>query len=179
MARFEAGPKYPVSIRLNGRERTGLAETRMQLADFLRHVLNAPGTRVGCEHGVCGACTVLLDGMPVRSCLTYAIQVDGRSIETVEGLAGDENLSGLQRAFARHGALQCGFCTPGILMSASRFLEEVPEPREEQVREMLSGHICRCTGYQSIVDAILDHAAERPDSIRSATGEEAQLAKGD
>jgi 2-furoyl-CoA dehydrogenase 2Fe-2S iron sulfur subunit len=127
----------------------------MQLADFLRHVLHAPGTHVGCEHGICGACTVLLDGVPARSCLTLAVQADGCSVETVEGLAKDSALNGLQRAFARHGALQCGFCTPGILMSATRFLEEIPNPGEAQVRDMLSGHICRCTGYQSIVDAIL------------------------
>jgi 2-furoyl-CoA dehydrogenase 2Fe-2S iron sulfur subunit len=158
VVRIEANQKYTIRLRLNGHGRTGEAEPRMQLADFLRHVLHAPGTHVGCEHGVCGACTVLLDGVPARSCLTFAVQADGCSVETVEGLAKAGTLNGLQQAFVRHGALQCGFCTAGILMSATRFLEEIPNPSEAQVRDMLSGHICRCTGYQSIVDAILSCA---------------------
>jgi 2-furoyl-CoA dehydrogenase 2Fe-2S iron sulfur subunit len=168
MLKLAADQKCTIRLRLNGRDLVGEAEPRMQLADFLRHVLHAPGTHVGCEHGVCGACTVLIDGIPARACLTYAVQVDGSSVETVEGLARDEVLNGLQRAFSRHEALQCGFCTAGILMSATRFLEEYPDPSEEQVRDMLSGHICRCTGYRSIVDAILDHARERRLDQRTA-----------
>lgn len=133
----------------------------MQLADFLRHELQALGTHVGCEHGICGACTVLLDGVPARSCLTYAVQADGCSVETVEGLSEDGELNGLQQSFFRHGALQCGFCTAGILMSTTAFLRENQAPAEEQVKHMLSGHICRCTGYQSIVEAILDYVRHR------------------
>jgi 2-furoyl-CoA dehydrogenase 2Fe-2S iron sulfur subunit len=168
MLRIEAHQKFTIRLRLNGRECAGEAEPRMQLADFLRHVLHAPGTHVGCEHGVCGACTVLLDGVPARSCLTLAVQADGCSVETVEGLANEGALNGLQQAFARHGALQCGFCTPGVLMSATRFLEEEPNPSEKQVRDMLSGHICRCTGYQSIVDAILSYAQARRASAQAS-----------
>src|SRR5690606_31762154 len=125
--------------------------------------LELTGTHVGCEHGVCGACTVLVDGEAVRSCLMYAVQAEGCDIRTVEGLAAGEELNALQKAFSRHAALQCGFCTAGILMSTTRFLEKVPQPDEAEVRDMLSGHICRCTGYQSIVDAILDVVGERPD----------------
>ncbi|MGA7325838.1 MAG: (2Fe-2S)-binding protein [Rhodomicrobium sp.] len=161
MLKLAADGKHVIKLWLNGRERVGRAEPRMHLADFLRHELNAPGTHIGCEHGVCGACTVLLNGVPARSCLTYAVQADGCTVETVEGLASDGALNGLQKAFSKHGALQCGFCTAGILMSATSFLEETPDPTEEQVRDVLSGHICRCTGYQSIVDAILDYASER------------------
>jgi len=151
-----------IGFSLNGRPMSGEAEPRMQLADFLRHVLHAHGTHVGCEHGICGACTVLLDGRAVRSCLLYAVQVDGCRIETVEGLSrGDGELNDLQEAFRRHHALQCGFCTAGILISATQFLAEHPQPTEEQVREMLSGHICRCTGYHGIVEAILDTARAR------------------
>jgi 2-furoyl-CoA dehydrogenase 2Fe-2S iron sulfur subunit len=150
-----------LSIRftLNGRPVEGEAEPRMQLADFLRHVVGARGTHVGCEHGICGACTVLVNDQPTRSCLMFAVQADGADVRTVEGLAEDGKLNGLQQAFHWHHALQCGFCTPGILMSATGFLREFPNPTEAQVRDMLSGHICRCTGYQGIVDAILDVAA--------------------
>jgi 2-furoyl-CoA dehydrogenase 2Fe-2S iron sulfur subunit len=159
---IKAGQKVRVAFNLNGRPVAGEAEPRMQLADFLRHVLHAYGTHVGCEHGICGACTVLLDGRAVRSCLLYAVQVDGCSIETVEGLnRGKEGLNDLQEAFRRHYALQCGFCTPGILTSATQFLAEHPDPTEHDVREMLSGHICRCTGYRGIIDAILDAARRR------------------
>jgi 2-furoyl-CoA dehydrogenase 2Fe-2S iron sulfur subunit len=164
---IKAGQKVRVAFNLNGRPVAGEAEPRMQLADFLRHVLHAYGTHVGCEHGICGACTVLLDGRAVRSCLLYAVQVDGCSIETVEGLnRGKEGLNDLQEAFRRHHALQCGFCTPGILMSATQFLAEHPDPTEHDVREMLTGHICRCTGYRGIIDAILDAARRR--SAKSA-----------
>jgi 2-furoyl-CoA dehydrogenase 2Fe-2S iron sulfur subunit len=177
MLRIEAGSKYTIRLRLNGKEVSGQAEPRMHLADFLRHVLQAQGTHVGCEHGVCGACTVLIDGAPTRSCLTYAVQAENCSVETVEGLAKGGPLNGLQESFSRHGALQCGFCTPGILMSATRFLEEVPNPDEEEVRDMLSGHICRCTGYQSIVDAILAYACERKRPSVSGTVEERKTLK--
>jgi 2-furoyl-CoA dehydrogenase 2Fe-2S iron sulfur subunit len=160
---MEAGArdKVRISFTLNGRAVSGQAEPRMLLADFLRHVLHAYGTHVGCEHGICGACTVLIDGRPARACLTYAIQVEGSDIRTVEGLAGEQGLTDLQEAFRRHHALQCGFCTAGILMSASRFLAEHPQPSEAEIRDMLSGHICRCTGYRGIVEAILETASNR------------------
>jgi 2-furoyl-CoA dehydrogenase 2Fe-2S iron sulfur subunit len=150
-----------VSLTVNGRAAAGYAEPRLLLSDFLRHELGLTGTHVGCEHGICGACTVRLDGRAVRSCLLLAVQAEGRRIDTVEGLAGpDGELAPLQCAFRRHHALQCGFCTAGILMSAADFLERVPDPSERQVREMLSGHLCRCTGYTGIVRAVLDAAAE-------------------
>ncbi len=153
--------KRAVIVELNGRTRQGECEPRELLSDFLRHTLGATGTHVGCEHGVCGACTVRVDGVAARSCLMLAVQADGRRIDTVEGLAGNEGLGDLQEAFRRHHALQCGFCTAGILMSCSDYLERVPDPTESQVREMLSGHLCRCTGYTPIVAAVLDVAAAR------------------
>ena len=162
MLEIKSGEKARIRVTLNGRTLEGEAEPRMQLADFLRHVLGAYGTHVGCEHGVCGACTVLVDGRPARACLMFAVQADGAEITTVEGLADKGQLNALQSAFMRHHALQCGFCTAGILMSATQFLREVPRPSEEQVRDMLSGHLCRCTGYQGIVDAILETAAGGP-----------------
>ena len=138
----------------------------MLLTDFLRHTLGATGTHVGCEHGVCGACTVQLDGVAVRACMTLAVQADGRRIDTVEGLAGDDVLLGdLQAAFKRHHALQCGFCTAGILMSCADWLQRVTDPGEEAVREMLSGHLCRCTGYTPIVKAVLEVARARQESV--------------
>lgn len=162
MKRYDAGTRYRVALTLNGAMRSAEAEPRMLLSDFLRHGLGVTGTHVGCEHGVCGACTVRLDGRAVRACLTLAVQAEGRRIDTVEGLAGaDGQLCDLQTAFRRHHALQCGFCTAGILMSVAEFLERVREPSEREVREMLSGHLCRCTGYAPIVDAILDVAAQR------------------
>ncbi len=134
----------------------------MQLADFLRHELRQTGTHVGCEHGICGACTVLVDGRAVRSCTLYAVQVEGCEITTVEGVnAGPDPLSDLQLAFRRHHALQCGFCTAGILISATQFLAENDNPTELEVRDMLSGHLCRCTGYVGIIDAILETAQTR------------------
>ena len=147
----------PVSLLLNGTPRTALTENRRLLSDFLRHDLGATGTHVGCEHGVCGACTVLIDGVASRACLCLAVQADGAQIHTVEGLAGDV-LHELQAAFKKHHALQCGFCTAGILMSCVQFLQTEPDPSEEQVRDMLSGHLCRCTGYTPIVQAVLDVA---------------------
>ncbi len=160
MVRVKADDRHRVSLTVNGRRRTGHAEPRMQLCDFLRHELGLPGTHVGCEHGVCGACTVLIDGRAQRSCTQFALQAEGTEITTVEGLAEGETLNRLQAAFRDHHALQCGFCTAGILMSATHFLREVPAPSEAEVRDMLSGHICRCTGYDSIVRAILSVAGE-------------------
>ena len=157
--------RHEVSVELNGVPRRGLAESRTLLSDFLRHELGATGTHVGCEHGVCGACTVHIEGVAARACLTLAVQADGRRIDTVEGLAGaDGTLNDLQQAFRRHHALQCGFCTAGILMSCMDFLGRVPEPSEQEVRDMLSGHLCRCTGYAPIVAAVLEVAAQRQTS---------------
>jgi 2-furoyl-CoA dehydrogenase 2Fe-2S iron sulfur subunit len=159
--RLKAGERRTVRFLLNGRPVSGEAEPRLLLSDFLRHVLGATGTHVGCEHGVCGACTVRVDGLAMRSCLMLAVQAEGRRIDTVEGLAGEDGaLDALQRAFRRHHALQCGFCTPGILMSLSDWLARTPDPSERAVREMLSGHLCRCTGYAGIVRAALEAAAE-------------------
>ena len=153
-----AGELVTIELSLNGRRRSSQAEPRTLLSDFLRHNLQAFGVHVGCEHGVCGACTVLVNGRAQRSCTQYAVQADGLNIVTVEGLGEAGTMNPLQRAFARHHALQCGFCTPGILCSATHFLRETSSPSEQQVREMLSGHICRCTGYASIVAAILEAA---------------------
>jgi 2-furoyl-CoA dehydrogenase 2Fe-2S iron sulfur subunit len=158
MLRLKADERHSITLKVNGRSCSGQAESRMLLADFLRHELKLFGTHVGCEHGVCGACTVLVDGRAVRSCVQYAVECDGAEILTVESLAQAGVLNELQRAFNRHHALQCGFCTAGILMSATHFLAEHPRPSEAEVRDMLSGHICRCTGYYPIVAAILDAA---------------------
>ncbi len=153
--------KHKIILTLNGETRSGYAESRTLLCDFLRHELGATGTHVGCEHGVCGACTVRVDDIAARSCLMLAVQVEGRRVDTVESLAGrDGLLNDLQLAFRRHHALQCGFCTSGILMSCRDYLERVTNPSEQQVREMLSGHLCRCTGYTNIVQAVLDTAQQ-------------------
>ena len=161
MSLLNSRQKHAITITLNGTTHTGFAEPRMLLSDFLRHELGATGTHVGCEHGVCGACTVQLDGEPARSCLALAIQVDGRRVDTVEGLnETDGTLGILQACFRRHHALQCGFCTAGILMSLDAFLRVNPTPDELELRELLSGHICRCTGYTPILSAALE-AAER------------------
>ena len=161
MSRRGRHERVLISCRVDGRRRSGEATPRMLLSDFLRHELNAYGTHVGCEHGVCGACTVVLDGRLARSCLTFAVQADGAEIATVEGLAANGELSDLQQAFSCHGALQCGFCTAGVLISATQYLAETPMPDEAGVRAMLSGHLCRCTGYDGMVRAILDVAATR------------------
>jgi aerobic-type carbon monoxide dehydrogenase small subunit (CoxS/CutS family) len=144
-----------ISLTVNGRQVVEDVEPRLLLTDLLRHRLGLTGTHVGCEHGVCGACTVRLDGVSVRGCCLLAVQVDGSAVETVESLAGDALLSPLQEAFKRHHALQCGFCTPGILIAADDLLSRGTPSRAEIV-EMLSGHLCRCTGYTPIVDAIED-----------------------
>ena len=158
MPRLSANTRHRVTVTLNGRHAEGDAEPRLLLSDFLRHQLGATGVHVGCEHGICGACTVRVDGELSRACLMFAVQVDGSTIETVEGLSDGESLSELQSAFRRHHALQCGYCTPGILMSFTDLLEREPAPDEARVREVLGGHLCRCTGYAPIVDAVLDVA---------------------
>ncbi|HXV58265.1 MAG TPA: (2Fe-2S)-binding protein [Gaiellaceae bacterium] len=144
-----------VSVEVNGRPYEEEVEPRLLLSDFLRHRLGLTGTHVGCEHGVCGACTVQLDGEPIRSCLLLAVQADGRSLRTVEGLApAGGALHPLQEAFHETHALQCGFCTPGFLLSAEAFLRERPDPTREEIREALAGNLCRCTGYKAIVEAV-------------------------
>ena len=150
-----------VELSVNGREVRERVEPRLLLTDFLRHTVGLTGTHVGCEHGVCGACTVLVDGVSVRGCCMLAVQADGTAVETVEGLAGAGALTSLQKAFHRRHALQCGFCTPGILMAAVDFLARHENPTREQVVDLLSGQLCRCTGYAPIVDAILDVAENR------------------
>ena len=162
--------KRPVRLTVNGRDVEGLVEPRTSLADFLREDLDLTGTHVGCEHGVCGACTVLLEGEPVRACLLLAVQAQGRRVMTVEGLAGTgSGLAGaggglvpelhpIQQAFRDKHGLQCGFCTPGILLTAYAFLQESPAPSHEEIREMLAGNLCRCTGYHFIVEAIEEAA---------------------
>ena len=149
-----------IALTVNGRRCEAEVEDRMHLGDFLRRELRLTGTHLGCEHGACGACTVLVDGAAVRSCLMLAVQARGTEVTTVEGLAADGKLSPLQRAFREHHALQCGFCTPGMLMSLTAWLRDNPAPAEREVREALSGNICRCTGYQPIVAAALAAAGE-------------------
>lgn len=152
--------KFEITVTVNGVPTTRSVEPRLLLSDFIRFELGLTGTHVGCEHGVCGTCTVLFDGQPMRSCLIFAVQADGHTIRTVESLGTPEQLHPLQAAFQEKHALQCGFCTPGMLMSVVAFLEEIPQPTEEEIREAISGHLCRCTGYQNIVDAV-KVAAER------------------
>ena len=172
---------HPVQLTLNGLPRRATTEPRQLLSDFLRHELGLTGTHVGCEHGVCGACTVRVDGVAQRACLMLAMQVDGCHVQTIEGLAAEtgggngsggdsDTLGDLQAAFKRHHALQCGFCSAGILMSAADWLQRVPQPSEAQVREMLSGHLCRCTGYTPIVAAILDVAQARAAALATKAG---------
>jgi carbon-monoxide dehydrogenase small subunit len=152
---------YRISVTVNGRSHEREVEPRLLLSDFLRHDLGLTGTHVGCEHGVCGACTVLLDGEPVRSCILLAVQADGHALTTVEGLSPSSGeLHPLQQAFWECHGLQCGFCTPGFLMTLVPFLEENPDPTEAEIRQAISGNLCRCTGYQHIVDAVR-LAAER------------------
>jgi aerobic-type carbon monoxide dehydrogenase small subunit (CoxS/CutS family) len=149
----------PVAISINGMKKTLNLSSRITLADALRDVVRLTGTHVGCEHGVCGSCTVIVDGLAVRSCLMLAVQADGSEITTVEGLADRGELSALQASFRKHHAVQCGFCTPGILTTMHAFLKEEPDAGEERIRDVLSGNICRCTGYVQIVKAVMDARA--------------------
>ena len=161
MRLLKDGERHRVRFHLNGEPVEGLAEPRMLLTDFIRHEIGATGTHVGCEHGICGACTIRVDGRAVRACLMLAVQAEGKRLETVEGLAPqDAPLSPLQLAFHRNFALQCGYCTPGFLMTLTDFLERNPDPSEEQIRVALSGNLCRCTGYAEIVDAAIEAARE-------------------
>lgn len=146
--------RIKIGLTVNGTPYEREVEPRLLLSDFLRHDLGLTGTHVGCEHGVCGACTVLLDGQAVRSCLMFAVQANGHAVTTVEALGTPEALHPLQEAFQEAHALQCGYCTPGILMSLVPFLEENPDPTEDEIRETIAGNLCRCTGYQHIVDAV-------------------------
>ena len=158
---------------VNGQEHRGVVDARTTLADYLRHDLGLTGTHLGCEHGVCGACTVLVGGAAVRSCLMLAVQADGAQVETVEGLAGDGELTPLQEAFHRNHALQCGYCTSGFLMSVTEALREGPVETEQEAREVLSGNICRCTGYAGMIRAVLEaseqtHHADEPAQTQHA-----------
>ena len=153
--------KQLVAVRVNKRNYQASVEPRLLLSDFLRDTLGLTGTHVGCEHGVCGACTIIVDGRPVRSCLMLAVQAHGAEVETVEGLGTPQSLSALQRAFSSHHALQCGFCTPGMLMTLEALLRVNSSPTRDEIRDVLSGNLCRCTGYQGIVDAALDAADAR------------------
>ena len=155
MRSLKKDERVRIALTLNGRKLSAEAEPRMLLSDFIRHVLGLTGTHVGCEHGICGACTVLIDGVATRSCLTLAVQAEGREVKTVESLAGANGaLNPLQQAFRDNHALQCGFCTPGILMSFTDYLARNPHPSEAEIRDVLSGHLCRCTGYAGIVKAV-------------------------
>jgi 2-furoyl-CoA dehydrogenase 2Fe-2S iron sulfur subunit len=165
MRQVKRDQRVEVNLTLNGRRVAGEAEPRMLLSDFLRQELGATGTHVGCEHGVCGCCTVLIDGVASRSCLTLAVQVEGRTVLTVESLASaDGKLNALQKAFHDNHALQCGFCTPGILMSFTDYLARNPKPSDAEIIEVLSGHLCRCTGYAGIVAAIKEATGEKKES---------------
>jgi aerobic carbon-monoxide dehydrogenase small subunit len=151
-----------IEFDVNGQHRSAEADVRMTLADFLRERLELTGTHLGCEHGVCGACTVLVDEVAVRSCLMLAVQARGHQVTTVEGLADGEQLHPVQQAFRESHGFQCGFCTPGFVMMTTALLQENPHPSEEEIRDALSGNICRCTGYQSIVDGVLRAARSAP-----------------
>jgi 2-furoyl-CoA dehydrogenase 2Fe-2S iron sulfur subunit len=172
MSRLPAGQRHAVRFTLNGKPCAGEVEPRMLLTDFLRHQIGATGTHVGCEHGVCGACTVDIDGKPARACLTLAVQIDGCALRTVESLAPSADRLGiLQATFKRNYALQCGFCTAGILMSLDCFLRENPRPDEAAIRDLLTGHLCRCTGYTPIVRAALEAAAEMRGDVSRETSD--------
>jgi aerobic carbon-monoxide dehydrogenase small subunit len=153
-----------ITLKVNGSERTAAVEPRRSLVDFLRHDLGLVGTHVGCEHGVCGACTVMLDGCTVRSCLLFAAQADGSEVTTIEGIGTDEALHPLQLAFQQHHALQCGFCTPGMILAAIELLSDHPDPTEEEIRVGLNGNLCMCTGYVNILRAV--RAAARNGKVK-------------
>ena len=167
------GVSETIRVTVNGAVHERTVEPRRLLVDFLREDLGLTGTHAGCEHGVCGACTILLDGRSARACLTFAVQADGAEVETVEGLGTVEALHPLQEAFREHHALQCGFCTPGMLMTAIDLLRRSPSPAEPEIREALSGNLCRCTGYEHVVRAVRAAAERWPDegaSLRSPPG---------
>jgi aerobic-type carbon monoxide dehydrogenase small subunit (CoxS/CutS family) len=171
---------HRIRVRVNGREHELTVESRRTLADMLRHDLGYTGTHLGCEHGICGACTVLVDGAPARSCLMFGVQADGSEVATVEGLSSGEELSDLQQAFSDHHGLQCGFCTPGFLMLAEAYLNEPAagaELSEAQVREVVASNLCRCTGYQGIVEAVL--ATSRSRRASGGAGQPPGRADGD
>ncbi len=151
--------KIEVTLTINGETRRGLAEPRLLLADFLRHELGLMGAHIGCEHGVCGACTILIDGRTARSCLHFAVALDGAVIDTVEGLAGPDELHPIQEAFHQNHALQCGYCTSGFLLTTLEFLRRNPDPDEDEIRRALTNNLCRCTGYTNIVKAVAEAAA--------------------
>ena len=155
-----------VSCTVNGVKRLGYGEPRTLLSDFLRHELGLYGTHVGCEHGVCGACTIIMDGLLARSCSTLAVQTEGSEITTVEGLSEDVNLDLLRELFSKNGALQCGFCSAGILASTKHFLNQHPNPTEDEIKDMLTGHICRCTGYAGMVKAIQEFVDWSPERAK-------------
>lgn len=146
--------QFDIAVTVNGTQYERTVEPRLLLSDFLRHDLGLTGTHVGCEHGVCGSCTVLLNGQPVRSCLMFTVQAHGHEITTVEGLGTPDNLHPIQEAFQEAHGVQCGFCTPGLLLTLVPFLEQNPDPTEQEIRQAISGNLCRCTGYQHIVDAV-------------------------
>ena len=156
---------HAITLRVNGRDHDLVVEARRTLADMLRHDLGYTGTHLGCEHGICGACTVILNDVPVRACLVFGVQADGAEVRTVEGLAHGEQLSDLQQSFSDHHALQCGFCTPGFLMLAQAYGDE---SSEQEARELVASNLCRCTGYQGIVDAVLATARARAQARNSA-----------
>jgi aerobic-type carbon monoxide dehydrogenase small subunit (CoxS/CutS family) len=158
--------RHLIELTVNGTTQELLVEARRTLVDALRHDLELTGTHVGCEHGVCGACTVLVDGAPVRACLMFAVQAEGHDVRTVESLAGEGKPNDLQRLFSEHHALQCGFCTPGFLMLAEGFLAERPDAGKEEIREVVSANLCRCTGYQTIVEAVDACARGRREASR-------------
>lgn len=160
MSESTAAAKFDINLTVNGKHHSASVSARLLLADFLRHQLGLTGTHIGCEQGICGACTISLDGRPVRSCLTFAVQANGATITTVEGLAGDGPLTPLQAAFQRCHALQCGYCTPGFLIVVTDFLASCQEPTDEQIVEALSANLCRCTGYVNMVDAVREAAEE-------------------
>ncbi|QNK47485.1 (2Fe-2S)-binding protein [Brevibacterium sp. PAMC23299] len=159
--------RHQVEVTINGKVYQEEVESRMLLSDFIRDVCGLTGTHVGCEHGVCGACTVHVNGTAVRSCLMFAVQIDGDEIKTVEGLANYGELTDLQKNFVECHGLQCGFCTPGILMSTTDYLEKKPDPSTKEIKEMLSGHLCRCTGYDGIINAIEKTIVNKKTAISS------------
>jgi carbon-monoxide dehydrogenase small subunit len=167
-------PTRDVTIDVNGEAVSAAVEPRLKLADFLRDHAGLAGVRVGCEHGVCGACTVRVDGDPIKSCLRYAVQADGSAVRTVESLADEEGLHPVQEAFHEEHALQCGFCTSGFLMATTAFLEDNPDPSRDEIKEGLAGNICRCTGYQNIFDAVERAAQQYPrtDDAAASTGDD-------